>query len=162
MKIWVTTVGTTPFAVINSLWAAIDQEGWVPKRIYLIASKNTQKYIPGLVRVIEVIVTSYGGEKIEVVPVNINESDFKIVYENYFNIIKKEKKDDNEVAIDITPGRKYMSAFAMYCALRSEPPADKIYYAHIKGGKFQNLPYPYVPAKYIVIKDILSMREEFT
>jgi CRISPR/Cas system-associated protein Csm6 len=49
-----------------------------------------------------------------------------------------------EVAVDITPGRKYMSAIAMQSGLLAG--ANKIYYLFLSDPQYQDMAFPLIPA----------------
>ncbi|MBN1540465.1 MAG: hypothetical protein JW939_10000 [Candidatus Thermoplasmatota archaeon] len=153
---WITTVGPSPFAVINTLWAAADKDEWVPDRIHLVYDDLTKGSLPGISCVMERIVLEYGGSKPEIFCRSINEDDLGSVFRTYSDIIEKERELENRIAIDITPGRKYMSAFSLYAGLKGGG-IDRIYYIHIRGRKYMNIPYPLIPAPYCDIEDLVSI-----
>jgi CRISPR associated protein Csm6 len=156
MRSWITTVGPSPFAVINTFWAAAERDHWVPSRIYLIYEDHTKGSLPGISCVMEKIVLEYGGKKPEIFCKSIDEDDLGDVFKTYETIINEERELGNKIAIDITPGRKYMSAFSLYAGLKGGT-IDKIYYIHIRGRKYMNLPYPMIPTPYCNLEDIVSI-----
>ena len=156
MKSWITTIGPSPFAVINTFWAAADRDDWVPDRIYLIYNEDTKEFLPGISAVMERIILEYGGDRPEIYCKCVDENDLAGVFKTYEGIISQERELGNEIAIDITPGRKYMSAFSLYAGLK-DGTIDKIYYIHIRGRKFMNLPYPLIPTPYCNLEDIVSI-----
>lgn len=157
MKVWVTTVGTSPFALINSIWAACIEEDWCADKVYLVASEYTKCYIDDLTRIIERVIYCHNGRKAEFESIVVDDTDLKKVLETFVSIVSREKAEGNEVAVDITPGRKYMSAFSMYSGLVSSPRADKIFYLHLLDNRFLNRPYPMIPATHIYLEDIISI-----
>ena len=156
MKSWITTIGPSPFAVINTFWAAADRDDWVPDRIYLVYNDYTKEFLPGISAVMERIILEYDGDRPEIYCKCVDENDLAGVFKTYKGIISQERKLGNEIAIDITPGRKYMSAFSLYAGLK-EGSIDKIYYIHIRGRKFMNRPYPLIPVSYCELEDIVSI-----
>ncbi len=156
MRSWITTVGPSPFAVINTFWAAAERDRWIPQRIFLIYNDETMQHIPGITQVMERIVEEYGGSKPEIECVTIDEDDLGEVFATYRRVIEDERELGNEIAIDITPGRKYMSAFSLYAGLKGGS-IDRIYYIHIHGKKFMNIPYPMIPTSYCDLEDIVSI-----
>lgn len=156
MRSWITTIGPSPFAVINTLWAAVDRDQWIPERIFLVYNEETKNLLPGISMAMGSIVTEAGGKKPEIRCFDIDEDDLSGVYRTYKDIIESEREMGNAIAIDITPGRKYMSAFSMYAGMK-DGSIEKIYYIHIRGKKFMNQPYPMIPLPYCDLEDIVSL-----
>jgi hypothetical protein len=156
MRSWITTVGPSPFALINTFWAAVERDKWVSERIFLIYNEQTQSLLPGISQALTRIVKENGSRAPEIRCKLINEDDLGNVFKTYQKVINDERDLGNKIAIDITPGRKYMSAFSLYAALK-EGSIDKIYYIHIRGKKFMNQPYPMIPVPYCDLEDIVSI-----
>ena len=156
MRSWITTVGPSPFALINTYWAAVERDGWISNRIFLIYNEQTRSLLPGIAKVLTKITTEISGSIPEIRFSLIDEDDLEKVFRTYQKIINDERDIGNKIAIDITPGRKYMSAFSLYAGLK-EGSIDKIYYIHIRGKKFMNHPYPMIPAPYCDLEDIVSI-----
>lgn len=151
MKVWLTTVGTSPFAVVNTLWAACKdkEENYVPERIYLIKNEIVERggHVAKVKKWIEKIVTEFGVEEVEIKEENANEEEFKTFAKTIGNIVKKEKEEGNEIAVDMTPGRKFMSAFVMYLGIGEgvDPKADRVYYLHLTDMSYKDKPYIEIP-----------------
>ena len=147
MKVWLSTIGMSPFAVINTLWAACKEENFCPERIYLIKNKDVEKHVDTVKDWIGRILKEYNIEKPEINLVDADETDFKNFASKLGNVVKIEKSAGNEIAIDMTPGRKFMSAFAMYIAVASEVhfKADRIYYLHLLDLSYVNKSYLEIP-----------------
>ena len=56
-----------------------------------------------------------------------------------------EKYQDSEIAIDMTPGRKYMSSIAMGLALTNRKIVNKLYYLHLEIQGYQDSPFIKIP-----------------
>jgi hypothetical protein len=122
----------------------------------MVYNDQTKEFLPGISRVLESIVLENGGRKPEIWCSFIQEDDLGDVYQTYKKIIEQERELGNEIAIDITPGRKYMSAFSLHAGLNNGK-IDRIYYIHIRGKKFINQPYPMIPVPYCDLEDIVSI-----
>lgn len=156
MRSWITTVGPSPFALINTFWAAADRDGWFSDRIFLVYNEKTQSLLPGISGALTKITEEYSNKTPEIRCSLIDEDDLEDVFRTYQRIINEERDLKNSIAIDITPGRKYMSAFSLYAGLK-DGSIDRIYYIHIRGKKFMNQPYPMIPAPYCDLEDIVSI-----
>lgn len=155
MKVWITTVGSSPFAVINTMWAACELDDFVPEKVYMIYDDKmlgnlelTKKWILRLIK-------EYGKEVV-IEEKKCDEYDFKAYSKLVHSLILSEKKEGNCIAIDITPGRKIMSAFSMFHGL-FEGVAEKVYYLHLdKIKKNEGMSFVDIPADE---QNLLNMRE---
>lgn len=75
--------------------------------------------------------------------VEIPENDFILTGKKISDIIKKEKKAKNKVALDITSARKAISSPALIAADRHR--ADHIFYLYIEDVTNANRPYLMIP-----------------
>ncbi len=140
MKVWITTVGSSPFAVINTLWAACELDGYVPEKVYLVANGKVEQEARIVNEWITRIIKAYGAAPI-IERIHADEVDFMNFSRILSTCITEEKKSGNEVAVDMTPGRKFMSAFSMFNGLAKNG-ADRVYYLHvtIQIPSFQSCP----------------------
>lgn len=129
MNVWITTVGSSPFAVINTLWAACELEKYVPEKVYLVANGKVENEVKVVTEWIQRIIKAYGAVA-NIERIHADEVDFMNFSRLLSSCITEEKKKGNEVAVDMTPGRKFMSAFSMFNGL-AENGADRVYYLHL-------------------------------
>lgn len=145
MKSWITTIGTSPFAVINTIWAACKSDEYVPDNIIWITNEHISTDIVDSVNdwTCEIL-NAYGVNKPMLNEISVDETDVMGLHDVVFNTIQK-SKSMGTVAIDMTPGRKYMSAIAMQCGI--EAGADKIFYLFLSDSRYQDIPFPLIPVK---------------
>ena len=163
MKVWITTVSTSSFAVINSLWAAIRHHDYLPKKVHFMANEmlSHQKYLDDVKMGFECILEGYDVEpKIEIH--TFKETDFSSYAKTLGQLVFAEKRRGNTVAIDMTPGRKYMSALSLYLGLGSdiEYKADKVFYHHLTDLSYGGKPYPLIPANLPTLYDMKEKTKE--
>lgn len=161
MKVWISTVGWSSFAVINPLWAAcfLEQEYFIPEKVVLLnnATKNEtiRKNCQIVKSWIEQILKEYDVEKPIFKFVNADEDNMNEFTEVFKQQFQKYKNDT--VAIDMTPGRKFMSSIAMSIAIKNK--VEKLYYLHLWGREYQDLPFikiPLINQKLINIMELLD------
>ena len=141
--VWVTNGTTSPGPVVNSLNAACEQ-GYVPDRLHLLVNPKVADQIEPTESSAESIVTAYGSDGIDVRVTNLQEeTDFGGIVAHYKDAIKGARSRDDSVAVDVTPGRKFMSAIAFQAGIQFD--ADHVYYFHRKGGVYQGEFYPEIP-----------------
>ncbi|NJE13340.1 hypothetical protein [Thermococcus sp. LS2] len=162
MRVWITTVGTSPFAVFNSLWMAIVGDSYYPDKVYLLWNDKVQDNMQKVKTYIEALAKAYGRTIAIDDTHKVDEENFRTFTETLAKIIKKEKLEGNKVAIDMTPGRKFMSAISMYLGIKGADKkfkADRVYYLHLKDLSYMNLPLYLIPFS---IQELLEMKSELS
>ncbi len=157
MKVWITIVGRSPFAVVNSVWMACRKGEFIPGRIYLIWNEDVEEVKRTVERMLEIILQNYGVSEPEVIAdesVKVREDDFNRFMRVLKEICNEELNEGNEVAIDMTPGRKFMSALAMGLGIHKK---TSVYYLHLINICYQNKPLVLIPFS---LQKLYDMRRE--
>jgi hypothetical protein len=128
--------------LVNSLWASVREQGYIPDKVYICSTKKNMK---GAKRNERRILTLLEGcdKKPSITMVEIPENDFIATGQTITDIIKKEKKAKNEVALDITSSRKAIASPALIAADRHR--ADHIFYLYIEDTTNADRPYLMIP-----------------
>ncbi len=132
MRAYVTTVGTSPEAVFNPLWYLAEVYGWVPDEVYLLWNENVKEQLDKVKKLLRRLSNAYSVE-IKVVAGEetlFNEEDPVEFRKRALETIKSLKSLGYEVVVDITPGRKFMSALLLGAALAGG--ADEVTYLHLQ------------------------------
>ena len=163
MKVWITTVSTSAYAAFNTLWAGIKHFDYLPRKVHLLANLElSRKHHLSDVRTgFECILEGYEVDfTIEVH--TFEETDFVSYAKTIGQLVFAEKRRGNTVAIDMTPGRKYMSALSLYLGLGSdiEYKADKVFYHHLSDLSYGRRPYPLIPANLPTLYDLKDKTKE--
>lgn len=157
MKTWISIIGSSPFAVINTMWAACKLDNYVPERVLFIVNRNLkEKDTKTVYWWTKELLRGYGVEDPIFEEKIVEEDDFGDI-EDVFRHNISSLKQEGAVAVDITPGRKYMSAIAMHCGLAGG--ASHVYYLHLKDFDYQNSPFPLIP---IQKQRLIDMKETGT
>ena len=141
-RLWISPGSTTTGSVVDPLCAACE-EGFVPDHLVFVQNPSVAAEMEGIAEVAEEVVSVYG-EIPEVRFENTEEeTDFTGYYEVIRDTIEEAKEDGAEVAINITPGRKYMSGIAMQTGVQKG--ADHVFYLLIEarehyGNNYHNIP----------------------
>jgi len=154
MNSWITIIGSSPFAVINTIWAACKIDGYVPDRVLFIVNEQVNPAsIDTAKRWVLEILKEYGVNEPVFEEIDIVETDFIDLKEAFKGNIF-DFKADGPVAVDMTPGRKYMSAITMHTGLAAE--CDHVYYLHLSDYRYQNKPFPLIPMHKQRLVDMVS------
>ncbi len=140
---WITTSSTHVEAMVNSLNAACDQ-GFVPDELYLIENPGVTDEVERALDLAATIITAYGGDEPDIHLTSLEtEVAFDRIRTHVRDAIEDVQADGGEVAVDITPGRKFMSAIAFAAGLRYG--ADHVYYFYLDSPSYFGRLYPEMP-----------------
>jgi len=169
LKIWITTVGWSPFAVINTIWAAcfFKDENFVPEKIVLLHNGHANKTIAENVNIVkkwldkillyyDVIEPCYEEIPIDEEDINAYCNTYTTLLNTYKNNEKNLSEQKTQIAIDITPGRKFMSSIAMACGLKYKTYVHKLYYLHLENSKYFDIPFIKIPFS---IQNLINLME---
>jgi hypothetical protein len=141
---WITNGTTTLEAMVNPINAACD-EGFVPDRLYMIENPKVTDTVAQALDLAVEIINAYGGDDPDIQLTSVDsELYFDQLYAHAKEAIADVRETDGEVAVDFTPGRKFMSAIAFSVGMHHE--ADHVYYFYLEnttryGGRI----YPSIP-----------------
>ncbi len=168
MITWITTVGWSPFAVINPVWAYCKEFKECPSRFILIRTKNERirKNLTLVKSYLKEIAWGYSNEDFldkNMIIHQIEDEDIQ----NYANTLKKiisieTERNPNKIILDMTPGRKYMSAINVYYGLQKSNIPIQVFYLHLEESRYQDVPYPLTPIIKNDLVDIIDSTEIFT
>ncbi|RMH09266.1 MAG: hypothetical protein D6697_04095 [Armatimonadetes bacterium] len=155
---WITVVGWSPMAVVNTIWQACEQ-GVVPDRILLLASpdEKVRQSVQTVTHYLHEILPRYGVEKPKFDEVPIDENNFMGFWNTLKSVLKKESQIAQGIVIDATAGRKYMSAFAVMQSISSNLPIEHVYYNHMITQRYHDVPYPLIPRPAHQLYDLLRL-----
>ena len=90
------------------------------------------------------IVEAYGGDEPTFERTSVeDELEFDRIRTHVRDAIEAARERDAEVAVDITPGRKFMSAIAFAAGMRYG--ADHVYYFYLSSDEYYGQLYPEIP-----------------
>lgn len=140
---WVTTASTNVEAMVNSLTAACDR-GFVPEEIHVLSLPSVEEEVDQAIEYANRAVQAYGGPEPEIHRTRVDvETEFGRIRDHVQSAIEAADGDGDEVAVDITPGRKFMSAIAFAAGMRYG--ADHVYYLYISSTDYFGQFYPEIP-----------------
>lgn len=157
MKTYIALCGSRAWALLNSLWASIEEHGYLPERLIILVHARLKHEAEACSHPAEELIRSYGVEP---------EVSIQVVSEAHFitrdaqkveSIIAKEKAEGNEVALDITPARKALAMPAYSAALKHG--ADHVFYLFLRDLRYANRPYPMIPYFLHDWKDFVEVQD---
>lgn len=146
--------GISRWPVLNSLWAAICCKGYAPDKIYLFVTKGREQEARILSEWIGTLTESYG-KRVNPVQMGIDEGDFTSSGKKITSVMEQERNAGNEVAIDITPGRKAIISSALLSAWQKQ--VDHVFYLYLEDMRNASNPYPMIPFH---LQHFVDLKEE--
>lgn len=168
MIIWITTVGWSPFAVINPIWAYCKENDECPNKIILIYTpiERIKHSLNICSRYISEILKTYNGKHLKedsIIIEEIENDNIEIYADKLNKIIEREKnRKPDKIILDMTPGRKYMSAINVYYGYNLKDTPIQVFYLHLEESRYQDVPYPLTPVIQNELTDILESTEIFS
>jgi hypothetical protein len=149
--IWLTTMSTNPEAVVNPLAAAC-RDGFVPDALHVLNNPGVDEEFDDFVAMMRATVAAHGDEApgddteadeptVETTSI-ADETDFRAIVEHFREPIR-DASDADRVAVDVTPGRKFMSALAFQSGVQFG--AAHVFYLYVSNTQFYGRLYPDMP-----------------
>lgn len=153
---WLTTMSTHLEAVINPLAAACE-EGFLPDELHVLENPGVGEQFDDITSMMERIVVEYGGDAPDLnVTYLERETDFQGIVDHFREPIAQSRNTSGTVAVDVTPGRKFMSAIAFQAGMQFD--ADHVFYLYISNNQFYGRLYPDVPRP---VTELVDFQEVF-
>ena len=153
-RLWITNGSTSVGPVVNAVAAAC-HEGYVPTDVYLLDNPTIEDVSGAVTTTIKTIVTANGGDEPIVTVETIDEErDFDAIVAYLRAAIDEGAEDDAEIAIDLTPGRKFWPIISFRAGIKYD--VDHLYYIHLD-GRFFGESYPTIPRTAIDLVDFTEV-----
>lgn len=141
-RIWLTNGTPTIPGILNPLTAGCDS-GFVPDKARILSNPGVADSVAVASELFDTTIDAYGGDADISQHSLANETDFPEIIEFYRSAIETAKENGDTVAVDVTPGRKFMSAIGFQAGFRFG--ADHVYYFHRKAGGYYRQFYAEIP-----------------
>jgi hypothetical protein len=139
--------------ILNPLTAACDR-GYIPDKARVLSNPGVADSVAEATDRFELIVKAYGGDA-DVSEYELeDETDFRSIIEFYRSTIETARESGDTIAVDVTPGRKFMSAIAFQAGFKFG--ADHVFYFHRKAGGYYGKYYAEIPR---TATDLIDFKE---
>ncbi|WP_290819505.1 hypothetical protein [Halovivax sp.] len=153
-RVWITNGSTSVGPVVNALAAAC-HEGYRPTDVYVLDNPGITDVTDAAASMIKTVVTANGGAEPTVsVETIAEERDFDAIVAYLSGAIEDARDADAEIAVDVTPGRKFWSIIGFRAGLEYD--VDHLYYVHLDGDYFGES-YPTIPRTAIDLVDFTEV-----
>lgn len=152
-RIWITNGTPTIPGILNPLTAACDR-GFVPDQAQILSNPGVADSVATASEMFDTIIDAYDGDA-DISQYSLeHETDFSDIIDFYRSAIETAKDNGDTIAIDVTPGRKFMSAIAFQAGFQFG--ADHVYYFHRKAGGYHGQFYAEIPR---TATDLIDFKE---
>lgn len=152
-RIWITNGTPTIPGILNPLTAACDR-GFVPDQAQILSNPGVADSVATASEMFDTIIDAYDGDA-DISQYSLeHETDFSDIIDFYRSAIETAKDNRDTIAIDVTPGRKFMSAIAFQAGFQFG--ADHVYYFHRKAGGYHGQFYAEIPR---TATDLIDFKE---
>ncbi|GAB3704720.1 PDDEXK family nuclease [Halorubrum pallidum] len=152
-RIWLTNGTPTIPGILNPLTAACDR-GFVPDQAQILSNPGVADSVAVASEMFDTIIDAYSGDA-DISQYSLEqETDFPDIIDFYRSAIETAKNNGDTIAIDVTPGRKFMSAIAFQAGFQFG--ADHVYYFHRKAGGYYGQFYAEIPR---TATDLIDFKE---
>lgn len=152
-NVWLTIASPTVEAVVNPLIAACDSE-FVPDEIYILSNPGLNDSVEKIVPLLEDIVDAYGTEAVVDAVELDSETAYGEIVSFFADGISDAHQRSHDVAVDFTPGRKFMSAIAFQAGLQRG--ADHVFYLHLQSVDYGEI-LPNIPRTNVELVDFTEV-----
>lgn len=143
-------------AVANPLAVACESK-YIPDSIYILENPGLSGYLDRVTSMLERIVVEYGGEQPEIAVTTLDsETEFEQIVKHYRAPVLAASETGRMAAIDVTPGRKFMSSIAFQAGIKYD--AEHVFYLYLSEGQFYGRIFPDVPNRAV---DLIDFKEVF-
>jgi hypothetical protein len=150
-KAYVTILGRSTWALLNTYYAVLIEKAYHPDLIYIYAEDIYSKKLEKAVEGIKIVSEEFGFIP-EIHAKTIREADFMNAGKEISDLIGKLKEEGYRIAIDITPGRKALAAAALIPAVKHR--MDHVFYLAVK--RLESKPYLMIPLSIQQLKDFME------
>jgi hypothetical protein len=147
-SVWISSGSTTIEAMVNPIAAACVGDGmderFVPDTVYFLDNPGLGETLSETAALTRTLLEQHGvaDPTIEIGAID-HETDFDDIVAYYRDAIQTAHESGADVAVDVTPGRKFMSVIAFNAGQAFD--ADHIFYFYLESNDYFSRLYPEIP-----------------
>jgi hypothetical protein len=138
---YITLAGPSEWAVVNSLWAAMEYYDVRPDEVFILHEPSVHKTASKAADLVEGLLRGYGlGPRVKAL--EFQKDDFISVGKTVADLVR-DGKEKGTVSVDITPGRKRYAVATLLAA--DAQGVDHVFYLYLENLWYGERPYPMIP-----------------
>lgn len=147
-SVWVSSGSTTVEAMVNPIAAACVgdhlEDPFVPDTVYFLDNPGLDETMSETKALTRTVLEQHGVESPTIETTSIDsETEFDAVVAHFQDAIEAAHEAEADVAVDVTPGRKFMSVIAFNAGTTYD--ADHIFYFYLASNDYYSRLYPEIP-----------------
>jgi len=147
-QVWISSGSTTIEAMVNPIAAACVGDGieepFIPDTVYFLSNPGLDDSIDVAGDLVQTLLEQHGVDEPEIkVSVIDHETEFDAIVGHYRGAIETARDAGAQIAVDVTPGRKFMSVIAFNAGTTFG--VDHIFYFYLKSSEYYSRIYPDIP-----------------
>jgi len=147
-NVWVSSGSTTVEAMVNPIAAACAGDGletaFVPDTVYFLDNPGLGDALSDTKVLTRTLLEQNGVESPTIKTAYIeHETDFQGIATHFQEAITDARDSAANVAVDVTPGRKFMSVIAFNAGMTYD--ADHVFYFYLESSDYFSRIYPEIP-----------------
>lgn len=150
---YITMLGRSLWALVNSYYAVLRERGLRPKEIHLLAERPYSDEVSKAEGALRILSEEFGIEP-SISHTIVSEGDFYGAGMEVKRLVTALKSKGFEVALDITPGRKALVAGSLLSLSRIG--VEHVFYLKIKSLEGSSRPYMMIPLHYQELNDFMA------
>lgn len=154
MRVLVTMMGRSTWGLFNSIWASIRIYDFLPEKVHILTAGCDSVVADRAARMLNILLSEHGS-RAEVVVHVVSAEDVGEIARAVKHITMEEKRLGNEVALDVTPGRKATVLGAVLSGMARND-FDRIFYLYIESLRNADRPFLEIPLSIQHAHDILA------
>jgi hypothetical protein len=154
VKVLITLMGRSTWALVNSVWASARSFSFVPDRVHILTAGCDKDRTEGAATMLRHLLREYGSSaevRLEVV----DDQDAREVAEVVRRLAAAEKGAGAKMALDVTAGKKLMVVGSLLSSLTKND-FEHIFYLSVDSQKNTDRPYLEIPLEMQHCHDILA------
>jgi hypothetical protein len=153
MQAYITILGRSIWAVINSLYAVLKQTDNKPDVIYVVTESIFRDKLDKTVEGVKIVLDHFGFHA-AVSTMIVAEGNLTAAGKAVGGLAKKLNDKGYDIIVDITPGRKSLVAGTLLALKKDQ--VSHIFYLDIKTIEDVNYPFEMIPKQIQSLKDFLQ------
>lgn len=151
-RVYITQDYYRPYSVVNALWAAAEQHDFAPDRVYLLSSRAEEPVAKAVADALGLVQGALGKPG-DVQVASFPDNDLWAARKAVQAIVDAHAND--EIAIDVTPGRTLAKLALFFTATRNEA-VQHVFYLDVPGFDYRDEPHPLVPRRLEKCRSVLE------
>jgi hypothetical protein len=154
MQVLITMMGRSTWGLFNSVWASIRVWQYLPDKVYILTASCDKDQAERAAKMLSILLTEHGS-KGEIVINVVSAEQVGDIAKAVKEITSKEKVGGNQVALDVTPGKKATVLGSVLSGMAKND-FDRIFYLYIESLKNADRAFLEIPMALQHPHDILA------